>query len=490
MTKNPAAVKFRSPQKDLLDLNPTDGSNRICYSAPRMPLSKAFDLIRADADSKISVGLNSKDGADLGLIASLDSPHNPAKSIPNFSSAFDSVRASANPPPVPAAAKAPKCLTDAQKAALRAGTAAIEAAISEPDPVVALPQVPEQSMSMPPLPRMSNSPSEPLVVVSGLPATTVDVTSEPSVVLSTDAQVDVLLASVRYNPPRKAIGEYVSDVLTFFREIAQEVREAFKPNSEADEFGYVQKPNYVGIGLTAAFSSVVAVGALLIALNPFGVKETRSNMVASISAPAPISVSFENPQRNLVEPIISAPAPLEISRDVAVVTPTSVDMDFTTGEVSAPRRHHSRHHVLRSASTTTTPSTALVKVESLGSSPSVSVALSSKQFGRSRLFVGEVVGDSSVSTGTTVAGPRLIIDRTLSRMGLSMNDLPPQVASLISANTPKSLTNFAALVEAEAFRQVSSSLEEKEDIWMTRASLNADQLRQYARVLGATGLFN
>jgi hypothetical protein len=91
MTKNPAAVKFRSPQKDLLDLNPTDGSNRICYSAPRIPLSKAFDLIRADADSKISVGLNSKDGADLGLIASLDSPHNPAKSIPNFSSAFDSV---------------------------------------------------------------------------------------------------------------------------------------------------------------------------------------------------------------------------------------------------------------------------------------------------------------------------------------------------------------------------------------------------------------
>jgi hypothetical protein len=131
-----------------------------------------------------------------------------------------------------------------------------------------------------------------------------------------------------------------------------------------------------------------------------------------------------------------------------------------------------------------------VKVESLGSSHSVCVALSSKQFGRSRLFVGEVVGDSSVSTGTTVAGPRLIIDRTLSRMGLSLNDLPPQVASLISANTPKSLTNFAALVEAEAFRQVSSSLEEKEDIWMTRASLNADQLRQYARVLGATGLFN
>jgi hypothetical protein len=52
------------------------------------------------------------------------------------------------------------------------------------------------------------------------------------------------------------------------------------------------------------------------------------------------------------------------------------------------------------------------------------------------------------------------------------------------------LTNFAALVEAEAFRPISPSLEEKQDIWMTRASLNAEQLRQYARVLGATGLFN
>lgn len=384
------------------------------------------------------------------------------------------------PPPVPAVAPVPKPLTAAQSAALKVATAAIDAAILElePDPVlssavVQLPQVPQPIMPMPLLPSASK----------------VIAPAEPSVVLLTDAQVDVLLASARYNAPRKIISEFVQNVRDLVRDVVDEIREAFKPTT--DELGYVQKPNYVGFGLTAAFSSVAAIGALLIALNPFGVKETiPSSMVASLSTAAPISVSFENPQRNLVEPVISAPAPLEISRDVAVVTPTSVDMDFTTGEVSAPRRHHSRHHVLRSASTTTTSSSALVKVESLGSSHSVSVALSSKQFGRSRLFVGEVVGDSSVSTGTTVAGPRLIIDRTLSRMGLSMNDLPTRVASLISANTPKSLTNFAALVEAEAFRQVSPSLEEKEDIWMTRASLNAEQLRQYARVLGATGLFN
>lgn len=397
-----------------------------------------------------------------------------------------------SPPQVSAPTPAPKPLTDAQKAAISAATAAIEAAISEPDPVVALPQVPQPILPMPPLPRMNKVPatSEPLVVVSGIESIqVVSAPAEPAVVLLTDAQVDVLLASARYNAPRKIISEFVQNVRDLVRDVVDEIREAFKPTT--DELGYVQKPNYVGFGLTAAFSSVAAIGALLIALNPFGVKETTpSSMVASLSTAAPISVSFENPQRNLVEPVISAPAPLEISRDVAVVTPTSVDMDFTTGEVSAPRRHHSRHHVLRSASTTTTSSSALVKVESLGSSHSVSVALSSKQFGRSRLFVGEVVGDSSVSTGTTVAGPRLIIDRTLSRMGLSMNDLPPQVASLISANTPKSLTNFATLVEAEAFRQVSPSLEEKQDIWMIRASLNADQLRQYARVLGATGLFN
>lgn len=383
------------------------------------------------------------------------------------------------PPPVPAVAQVPKPLTAAQSAALKVATAAIDAAILEiePDPVlssavVQLPQVPQPIMPMP-----------------LLSASKVIAPSEPSVVLLTDAQVDVLLASARYNAPRKIISEFVQNVRDLVRDVVDEIREAFKPTT--DELGYVRKPNYVGFGLTAAFSSVAAIGALLIALNPFGVKETiPSSMVASLSTAAPISVSFESPQRNLVEPTISATAPLEISREVALVASTPVSMVFTLDEVSAPRRPHSRHHVSRSTSTTTTPSSALVKVESLGSSHSVSVALSSKQFGRSRLFVGEVVGDSSVSNGAAVAGPRLIIDRTLSRMGLSMNDLPTRVASLISANTPKSLTNFAALVEAEAFRPISPSLEEKQDIWMTRASLNAEQLRQYARVLGATGLFN
>jgi hypothetical protein len=217
------------------------------------------------------------------------------------------------PPQVPAVAPVPKPLTAAQSAALKVATAAIDAAILEiePDPVLSSavvqpPQVPQPIMPMP-----------------LLSASKVIAPSEPSVVLLTDAQVDVLLASARYNAPRKIISEFVQNVRDLVRDVVDEIREAFKPTT--DELGYVQKPNYVGFGLTAAFSSVAAIGALLIALNPFGVKETTpSSMVASLSTAAPISVSFESPQRNLVEPTVSATAPLEMMERVGLNIKDSV----------------------------------------------------------------------------------------------------------------------------------------------------------------------
>lgn len=442
-----AKVKFRVGPKDLLDLNPTDGSNRIEYSAPRMSLSKAFDLVRSDA----------------------------------ISHGFTPVSKSS--PPIPAAKPN---LTAKQQAALTSAVAAIDAAISEPDPLVLIPQVPKPILPMPKLPKSAPPILADSVSISSASGVSCDAVSdgkEIEFLMSVITRRESFSLTNSLRSFTSGVSQVIGEIGELFRDLKDGFSQMF--NSSEDEFGTIRKPNYLGMGLTATFSSIVAIGALLVALNPFGQKPDSSQFIASISSQNTTNFSMVS-QPTPPAPVVST---TEVTRQVAFV-PAQVDMDFTSVVVSHSVRPRSRSVSTSTSVSTPSPSTSLVKVESLGSSPSVSVALSSKQFGRSRLFVGEVVGDSSVSSGSSVAGPSLIINRTLARMGLSMSDLPSSVASLISENTPKSLTNFATLVEADAFRLVSPNLEEKEDIWMTRASLNADQFRQYARVLGATGLFN